>query len=167
MRHILVVLIISAISFASQFSGSGLAQSQEELVKLGQYIFTGVQGCGCHTREKPDGNKDMDWFLAGAPSKPPPKGPPANVGWTNPRWKKLYGKNITPDPETGIGTWSEADFIRAMRTGVTPGGKLLDPFMPWHAFQGITDEDLKAMRFYLRTLKPIKNKVPESIPAGK
>ncbi|MBI2998641.1 MAG: hypothetical protein HYY46_09340 [Deltaproteobacteria bacterium] len=167
MRQILVVLIVSAISFASCFARSGQAQSQQELVKLGQYILTAVQGCGCHTREKPDTSKDMDWFLAGAPSKPPPKGPPANVGWTNPRWKKLYGKNITPDPETGIGTWAESDFTRAMRTGVTPDGRVLDPFMPWHAFQEITDRDLKAMWVYLRTIKPIKNKAPESIPAGK
>lgn len=147
--------------------GSVTAQTQQELIKRGEYILTAIQGCGCHTQEKPDGSKDMNWHLAGAPSRPPPKGPPANVGWTNPRWKKLYAKNITPDPETGIGKWSEADFILAMRSGKTPDGKILDPFMPWHAFQGITDLDLKAMWAYLKTIKPVKNQVQESIPAQK
>ena len=149
------------------FSGSGLAiaQTQEELLSLGKYIFTSVQGCACHTPRNRDGSYNMNMRLAGAPSKPPPKGPPANTGWRNPRWKKLYAKNITPDPETGIGKWTESDFFTAMRTGLTPDRRVLDPFMPWGHFKGITDTDMKAIWAYLRSIKPIKNKVPESIPS--
>ncbi len=162
-------LSIFALAVLAVFSGSGLAiaQTQEELLSRGKYIFTAIQGCGCHTSKNRDGSYNMNMHFAGAPSKPPPKGPPQNTGWRNPRWKKLYARNITPDPETGIGKWTESDFITAMRTGLTPDRRVLDPFMPWGHFKGITDRDLKSMWAYLRTVKPIKNKVPESIPRKK
>ena len=159
-------LSIFALAVLAVFSGSGLAiaQTQEELRARGKYIITAIQGCGCHTSRNRDGSYN---YLAGAPSKPPPKGPPSNTGWRNARWKKLYANNITPDPETGIGKWTESDFFTAMRTGLTPDRRVLDPFMPWGYFKGITDRDLKAMWAYLRTVKPIKNKVPKSIPRKK
>jgi hypothetical protein len=162
-------LSIFGLAILAVFSGSGLAlaQTEEELLSRGKYIFTAIQGCGCHTSRDRDGSDNMSMYLAGAPSTPPPKGPPANTGWRNPRWKRLYASNITPDPETGIGKWTESDFFTAMRTGLTPDGRNLDPFMPWHLFQGITDRDLKAMWVYLRTVKPIKNKVPKNIPRKK
>ncbi len=162
-------LSIFALAVLAVFSGSGLAiaQTKEELLSRGKYIFTAIQGCGCHTSRNRDGGYNMNMYLAGAPSNPPPKGPPANTGWRNARWKRLYAKNITPDPETGIGKWTESDFITAMRTGLTPDRKILDPFMPWGHFKGITDRDLKAMWAYLRTVKPIKSKVPKSIPRKK
>jgi hypothetical protein len=81
------------------------------------------------------------------------------------RWKKIYVSNITPDPETGIGKWTEANFIRAMKTGLTPDGRVLDGQMPWDSFQKITDRDLKSLWAYLKTIKPIKNTPPERIPA--
>lgn len=136
------------------------------MVARGRYIATAIQGCGCHTREKRSGGKDEMWYYAGSPNPAPPFGPPANTGWSSPRWKKIYAKNITPDPETGIGKWSEADFIRAMKTGVTPDGRVLDAQMPWAAFQKITDRDLKSLWSYLKTVKPLKNVPPQNIPAG-
>ena len=143
------------------------AESEAKLLERGRYIMTAIEGCGCHTREDKNGHKVKQWSFAGAPEKPPPVGSPANAGWTNARYKKIYASNITPDPETGIGKWTEADFIVAMRSGVTPSGKVLDAQMPWPAFLGITDSDLKSMWAYLKTLKPIKNKVPENIPLNK
>lgn len=154
----LIVILISSDQGA-------LAQGETETIAYGRYIATAIQGCGCHTREKADGGKDEAWRYAGAPNPPPPAGPPANSGWTTPRWKKIYSRNITPDRETGIGNWTEAQFIRAMRTGITPDGRVLDTQMPWEAFQKITDRDLKALWAYLRTIKPIKNKAPDGIPA--
>ncbi len=141
------------------------AQTAAELLARGRYIATAIQGCACHTRENAEGTKQEQWYLAGAPAQPPATGPSPTIGWTNPRWKKLYARNITPDPETGIGKWTEADFVRALRTGVTPDGRVLDPFMPWGAFQQLTDTDLKALWAYLRTIQPINNKVPDSIRA--
>lgn len=163
MLSIIFILLTSTIVIVPV--KSALAQSEAEMIAYGRYIATAIQGCGCHTREKPDGSKDETWHYAGSPNPAPPAGPPANAGWTTPRWKKIYARNITPDRETGIGNWTEAQFIRAMRTGITPDGRVLDPQMPWEAFQKITDRDLKSLWAYLKTLKPIKNKAPDGIPA--
>lgn len=151
--------LFTAAAFAAQ------AESDADLIMRGRYIATAIQGCGCHTREKPDGGKDENWHYAGSPNPAPPAGPPANAGWSSARWKKIYARNITPDPETGIGKWTEANFIRAMRTGLTPDGRVLDAQMPWEAFQKITDRDLKSLWVYLKTIKPIKNQPPAGIPA--
>ena len=143
------------------------AETQAELIARGRYIATAIQGCGCHTREKSDGSKDENWRYAGSPNPAPRFGPPANAGWSSPRWKKIYARNITPDPDTGIGKWTEADFIRALRTGITPDGRVLDTQMPWNAFQKITDRDLKSLWAYLKTIKPVKNMPPQNIPADR
>ena len=157
--------LFAAISFTFWSAAIAAAQTDAELLQRGRYIATAIQGCACHTRERSDGTKEKEWYLAGAPAQPPAVGLFPNAGWTNLRWKKLYARNITPDPETGIGKWTEADFMRALRVGLTPDGRILDPFMPWGAFQGLTDRDLKAIWAYLRTIEPIKNKVPDSIRA--
>lgn len=65
-------------------------------------------------------------------------------------WKP--SANLTPDRATGLGTWSEADFIRAMRTGTRPDGTLIDPRMPWKAFGQMNDVELRALWAYLRTV---------------
>ena len=149
------------------FPRSAGAETETELIARGRYIATAIQGCGCHTREKADGGKDEKWQYAGSPNPAPPMGPPANAGWSSPRWKKIYASNITPDRETGIGKWTETDFIRAMRTGVTPDGRVLDAQMPWTSFQKVTDRDLKSLWAYLKTIKPNKNRPPKNIPADR
>lgn len=68
--------------------------------------------------------------------------------------------NLTPDSATGIGRWSEADFVRTIRTGVNPNGDSLSSFMPWHQNRRMTDTDLRAIYQYLRTIPPILNRVP-------
>ena len=73
--------------------------------------------------------------------------------------------NLTPDQATGIGKWSEADFIRTIRTGVNPAGHRLHPFMPSHQIARMSDEDLRAIYLYLRTLPPIHNQVTPSSSA--
>lgn len=166
-RPILAVVGLVLVSGYMGVVQSYAQESREELLMRGTYIMTGIQGCGCHTPRNADGSLNLDRYLSGAPSNPPKKGPPANRGWTNSRWKKLYARNITPDEETGIGKWTETDFFTAMRTGKTPDGRIMDPQMPWQHFQGITDRDLKSIWAYLRTVEPVKNKVPESIPREK
>jgi mono/diheme cytochrome c family protein len=66
-------------------------------------------------------------------------------------------RNLTPDRDTGIGTWSESDFVKTIRTGEDPSGYVLNPFMPWHQLQRMTDDDLLAIYRYLRTLPPIRS----------
>jgi hypothetical protein len=158
------LILVATVLLNSTVFGAQL-ESEADRVARGRYIATAIQGCGCHTREKPDGSKDENWHYAGSPNPAPPAGPPANAGWTSPRWKRIYARNITPDQETGIGKWTETNFIRAMRTGLTPDGRVLDAQMPWEAFQKITDRDLKSLWAYLKTIKPIKNKAPDGIPA--
>ena len=71
----------------------------------------------------------------------------------------LYGKNITPDNETGIGTWTDDEVLRAITHGIRKNGDTLFPIMPYANFNRMAKEDLMAIVAYLRTLKPIKNKV--------
>jgi hypothetical protein len=167
MNRISPILPLVATAFVIFSPPPALAETEAELIARGRYIATAIQGCGCHTREKRDGSKDENWHYAGSPNPAPPAGPPANAGWSSPRWKKIYARNITPDSETGIGKWSEADFVRAMRTGITPDGRVLDLQMPWDAFQKITDRDLKSLWAYLKTIQPIRNTPPANIPADK
>ena len=75
-----------------------------------------------------------------------------------------FPRNLTPDAETGLGTWTEADFLKAIRTGQKPNGAMMLPPMPWPAYTHATDEDLKAVWAYLRGLPPIKNAVPANLP---
>jgi mono/diheme cytochrome c family protein len=71
-----------------------------------------------------------------------------------------YGPNLTPDPETGIGTWTEEQYLLAVRTGTRPDGTVLTNHMPY-SFIGLWPEDeLKATYLYLKSLKPVRNKVP-------
>jgi mono/diheme cytochrome c family protein len=117
-------------------------------VEYGRYLANSVSLCAdCHT---PRGGimqaHDRDRLFAGDAT--PPEGFPANP------------RNLTPDQETGIGRWTEADFLRALRTGVTPGGRELNPFMPWQQFRRMTDGDLRAIWLYLRSLEPISSRIP-------
>lgn len=81
-------------------------------------------------------------------------------------WGTTFAANLTPD-ETGIGNWSEEQFIRAMKEGQWKGlegtRKLLPP-MPWLNYSALSEADLKSIFIYLRTLKPVKNTVPVHIP---
>lgn len=73
----------------------------------------------------------------------------------------IYARNITPDPETGIGTWTDDEILRAMTQGIRKTGDTLFPIMPYIHFNHMAKEDLLSIIAYLHTLKPIKNKVPD------
>jgi mono/diheme cytochrome c family protein len=115
--------------------------------EYGAYLAQHVGLCAeCHTPRKGLLAKpDMSRLFAGTSN--PPKGFPANPS------------NITSDPDTGIGRWSEADFLKTIRTGVNPAGVSLHPFMPWHQLRRMSDDDLRALYLYLRTTTPIRNAV--------
>jgi hypothetical protein len=150
----------------------------EELVARGKYLVQ-LGGCtDCHTRKEmteqgPVDDKTM--FLAGhpeglvLPSPEPQSGPwgAATAGmtaWTGP-WGVSYAANLTPDPETGMGSWTEAQFVQAMRTGKRKGdGRAILPPMPWQPLAEAEEQDLKAIYAFLCSLPPIKNRVPEPQP---
>ncbi len=86
--------------------------------------------------------------------------------WSGP-WGVSFAANLTPDEVTGIGSWTEETFIKTMRTGRHLGsGRKIQLPMPWDNFAKLTDDDLKAIFAYLKSLKPIENSVPAPIPPG-
>ena len=72
----------------------------------------------------------------------------------------VCAQNITPDPETGLGNWTDGEILRAFREGIDRQGNALFPMMPYQGYRTLSDEDAKAIVAYLRTLPPLKNKVP-------
>jgi hypothetical protein len=160
------------------------AQLQNELrqqrVARGKYIVS-TAGChDCHTPWKmgPKGPEpDMTLALSGHPASmklpPPPKlgeGPwvwsaaGTNTAFAGP-WGVSYTANLTPDKLTGLGIWTEDIFIKTIRTGRHWGvSRPILPPMPWSVYRNMTDEDLKSVFAYLRTIKPINNQVPEPLP---
>jgi mono/diheme cytochrome c family protein len=149
-------------------------------VERGKYLVT-VGGCNdCHTPWKlgekgpePDLSRMLSGHQESMKLPPPPVLPPgpwgATAALTMTAWAGLWGvsytSNLTPDQETGIGAWSEESFIRAMRTGQhLGGGRPILPPMPWNWVGKMTDEDLKAIFAYLKSVPPIKNKVPDPVP---
>jgi mono/diheme cytochrome c family protein len=147
-------------------------------VERGRYLVT-IAACGdCHTPLKfgPNGPEpDMSRWLSGAPATPKMP-PPAKIDqpWlmvaTNAifagPWGISYAANLTPDSLTGIGIWSEETFIKALRTGKHYGvSRPILPPMPWRYYAQMTDEDMKSIYAYLRSLPPIRNQVPDAVVA--
>jgi mono/diheme cytochrome c family protein len=74
---------------------------------------------------------------------------------------KVFAPNISPDPETGAGTWRDEDFVRALRQGIGHDGRTLFPFMPYFFFRNMSDEDLASVITYVRSIPPVRHKVPK------
>jgi mono/diheme cytochrome c family protein len=113
--------------------GAGVALAQGD-AKRGQYLAKAAGCVGCHTEDK----KDAVPYAGGRALKTP--------------FGTFYGPNITPHPQAGIGRWSEAEFINALRHGKRPDGAGYFPAFPYPSFTKITDRDLRDLRAYLRTL---------------
>lgn len=111
-----------------------------ELIKRGEYIAQLGDCIACHTNVKGT-NKP---FAGGLPIDTP--------------FGRLYTPNITPDDETGIGKWTEAEFIHAMRHGQRPNGQRLFPAFPYVYFSKASDNDLRALHAYLRSIPPVNQK---------
>ena len=90
------------------------------------------------------------------------------TAWVGP-WGVSFAANLTPDPATGLGGWTEEMFVKTLRTGKHMGtGRAILPPMPWQMIGQMTDDDLKDIYAYLMSLKPVKNLVPQPLPpAGK
>lgn len=135
--------LISAAALAAP-----VAQAQTP-VERGKYLVT-IAGCtDCHTPGYFLGKPDKARFLGGS-----------EVGFELPGLGVFYGPNLTPDKETGLGSWTSAQILAALQTGARPDGRLLAPIMPWHAYASLSQSDASAIVAYLRSLPPVKNKVP-------
>lgn len=159
----------------------GVPADTHDGVQRGKYLVT-VAGCNeCHTTKTfgPDGPQpDTSRLLAGHPEQmkmpPPPRLPPHEpwavvasptlTAWSGP-WGVSFAANLTPDQNTGLGTWTKEMFVTAMRTGKHMGvSRTILPPMPWQDFARMSDADLDAIYQYLRTIPPVVNHVPDPVP---
>ena len=184
-----LVFVYLSLSFASVvilFIGCNNQQektemTEQQMIERGEFLIT-AGGCDdCHTPKNfgPKGPEmDMTRRLSGHPAGTtiPPVDTTLLHQWAylshdltmavGP-WGVTFSANLTPDNETGIGTWQPEMFIRAIKTGKHLGvaeGRPIFPPMPWQSIARLSDEDLKAMFMYLKSLPAIKNKVPEPLP---
>ncbi len=172
------VIALAAATSSTPSTAAPTAPDKARVAR-GAFIVT-LGGChDCHTPKKmgPNGPEpDMSLALSGhregaeLPPPPKPNGPwiaSTNAdltAWSGP-WGISFTFNLTPDENTGIGSWSEDTFVRALKTGRHMGvARPILPPMPWQNFAQLSDEDLRALYAYLRTLRPIKNRVPQPIP---
>lgn len=156
----------------------GAGDEKVSQIERGRHLVM-TSGCtDCHTPWKMGQNgPEPDWSknLSGHPQElvmpdaPPPQGPwlgsfsATFTAWAGP-WGVSYSANITPDKETGIGNWTEENFVQAIRTGRHMGkGRMILPPMPVPVINNMPDDDLKAIYAYLMSTSPIKNKVPEPV----
>jgi hypothetical protein len=151
-----------------------------ELAERGKYLV-GIMGChDCHSPKLmgPQGPyPDPARLLSGHPANEalPPLDPKANPGWAqltmgltaaHGPWGTSFAANLTSDA-TGIGNWTEEQFIRAVKKGLykgLEGSRPLLPPMPWQNFANIQDDDLHAIFTYLKSTAPVENVVPSPIP---
>ena len=155
----------------------------EELARRGEYLVT-IASCGdCHSPKimNPQGPpiEDSTRRFSGHPAGQamPPVFTEAlrpgqwalmsqtGTAFAGP-WGISYTANLTPDSATGIGAWSEEVFIKTLRTGKHLGqenGRPILPPMPWYYVNKMTDEDLRAVYAYLRSLPPVNNRVPAPV----
>ena len=155
-------VIIAATYFSACKNGKSDAQatnkedSAKKVLERGDYLVNHVAGCiDCHSK------RDLAKY-----SGPVIPGTEGGGGFAFDQKLAMipgvvYGRNITPDPETGIGTWTDDEILRAMTQGISRNGDTLFPLMPYPNYNHMAKEDLLSIIAYIRTLKPIKNKVPQ------
>jgi cytochrome c553/mono/diheme cytochrome c family protein len=127
-----------------------IAAQNAKPIERGAYLMNSIVACGnCHAQRDKEGRVLPALGLSGG-----------FVFDEEPF--KAYASNITPDPETGIGKWTEAQIVRAIREGIRPDGSLIGPPMPIAFYHGMSDDDAKALAAWLKAQPPVKNVVPKS-----
>ena len=121
-----------------------------KLVERGAYLMNSIAACGnCHAQRDKEGRPVPALGLSGG-----------ELFDEEPF--RAYARNITPDIETGIGKWTEAQLVRAIREGIRPDGSLIGPPMPIEFYRGMSDADARALAAYLRAQPPVKHVVSKS-----
>ena len=173
---VLFVLVVGFTAMDRSEAQQRTPTPSPDMVKRGEYLVKIMVCNDCHTPWKMGANgpePDMTRMLSGHPEQVGrlpnlmPKEPyvfsgfPTNTAFSGP-WGVSYTANLTPDQNTGLGIWTEEMFIQTIRTGRHMGvSRPINPPMPWQMYRNATDEDLRAIYAYLRTIKPIVNHVPE------
>ena len=117
-------------------------------VARGKYLVTIASCHDCHTPGYFLGKPDMARYLGGS-----------DVGFELPGLGTFLGPNLTPDKETGLGNWTDAQVVAAIQTGARPDGRMLAPIMPYHAFANFTPQDVQAIVAFLRSIPTVQHKV--------
>ena len=140
---------IARICLAATLSVASLAaRADDATLERGKYLVT-ISGCNdCHTPGYLLGHPDIARYLGGS-----------DVGFAIPGLGVFVAPNLTPDKDTGLGSWSAQQIAAAITTGVRPDGRVLAPMMPWQAFSHLTPTDAMAIAAYLQSLPPVRNKV--------
>jgi len=133
-------IVYLSVLFLLVVASDAAAQPTREEIARGKYVFGAAAGCGCHTAPKQPLN-------AGGRKYDGPFG-------------TVYSSNITPDPTTGIGKWTDEQIITATRLGRRPNGERLIPVHPYTVFNGMTEQDLKDVVAYLRSVPPVNRQTP-------
>jgi mono/diheme cytochrome c family protein len=172
-----VLALLGAIAVAPPADAAEPGALTVEQAARGKYLVS-TSGCmDCHTPMKMGANGpewDLSRTLSGHPEDlrmpPVPALPPGpwlvvsgatNTAFAGP-WGVSFSANLTPDPDTGLGQWTVQDFKNTIRTGRHLGrGRPVLPPMPIPVYSQFTDQDLESIFAYLRTLTPVKNRVPE------
>lgn len=147
-RQTYVVRFVAVLVLAGTWLSAARAETPLE---RGTYLMQSIAACGnCHTTQGPEGPvPGME--LAGMADF-----------FELPEFK-IHTPNITPDPETGIGNWTDEEIIAAIRMGQRPDGSILGPFMPFGLYRNMSDTDVEAIVAYLRQVKPVRHEVPRSV----
>lgn len=130
------LVMIGACTSSTPVPEPAPTQSDPTAARRGEYLFNAAGCLGCHTDTEHGGRR-----LAGGKPIATPFG-------------AYLSRNITPDPIYGIGAWSGADFMRALRHGISPSGAHYFPAFPFTAFTGMSDRDISDLRAYLLTQPP-------------
>lgn len=127
-------------------------ESNPQRLSRGKYLFMGVAGCaGCHSPH--------DLSQHGAPVIAGKEGT-GEVMPLDGLPGRIVAPNLTPDPETGTGKWSDDQIARAVREGIGHDGRALFPLMPYAHFRNMADEDLASLVVYIRSMAPVHNELP-------
>ncbi len=149
MNKILGHGLLAAGLIAASWAASSASANADAQTARGKYLVE-VGGCNdCHTPGNFLGHPDMTKYLGGS-----------DVGFAIPGLGVFVGRNLTPDKETGLGTWTTAQIITAFTTGVRPDGRKLAPIMPYEGFSHLTKSDALAIAAYLKSLPPVHHAVP-------
>jgi hypothetical protein len=184
MRTVTVGLAVAVVAVVGGISATKVGEYRESAVRAasaerGAYLVK-IMGCNdCHTPWKMGAQgpePDMTRMLSGHPEQVGPlkasapdepwvwAGAPTNTAFTGP-WGVSYAMNLTPDVNTGLGIWTEEMFVNAIRTGRHMGtSRPIMPPMPWPMYRNATDQDLKSIYTFLRTIKPVTNHIPDYQP---
>jgi mono/diheme cytochrome c family protein len=131
------------------------ASADDAQIARGRYLVV-ISGCSdCHTPGALLGSPDMKRYLGGS-----------DVGFSIPGAGVFVGQNLTPDKETGIGSWTSDQIVTTIRTGTTPDGRTLSPVMPYPALSHLTDEDAQAVAAFLKSIPAVDHKNAGPIPAS-